>query len=456
MKITIGGHACLYIETLDQRILVDPVFARELLGGAVRFSPPREFLLERMPPPTALVITHGHFDHFHPASVAGLARSTPVITAPDPEVLEPLRALGFTDLRILGPWEVCLLGQTVLEATPSDHDEPEFGLLVRDPEASFWHMVDSEVDGAVGERLLAEHGPIDVVASKYQPIAQSSMNHLRGLGSRVPKEAIFAGLEAACACAPRWVFPYAFGLCFAGRHAWFNRHVLAVDPALAARLLGARLGDPARSGTVQPGDVIQVDRSQVQHQVGASPFVRCLAGEAPAWEPIDPDSLEGLPTPAARAALRRDFEQLLRGDFARWLAAELEGDLAQFIELGVVWQFTVHAGAGERLVYAIDFRQAHVALRAGPHPEANYFVHVSGRTLADTLAGRSPELLFWLTGDARVYERILAVRDGRFWAPRHEGRELFERLPDPVTRYLRLHGGIELHVADRQPAPAVG
>jgi len=441
VRITICGHAGLWVETADQRILIDPVFASRLAGGAVAYVPRRTLRPSRLPRPTLLVVTHGHFDHCHPESLRRLPRDLPVVAAPDPELLEQLHALGFDRITTLQPWQRIRIGQTELQATPSDHDEPELGLIIRDPEASFWHMADAEVEPAVGERVLDEHGPIDVVATKYQPVVQSSMGYLRGLGTAVAKREVFEWLETACVCRPRLVFPYASGVGFRGRHAWFNRYAFALSGEEVARLLQARLGAAGQAAAVRPGDVIEADEAAVCLRRQASPFVRARPAPPPRWEPIDSSTLVGLRSAAQRRELRERLEALLSGPIADWLEQELApgGECDAFVDYGVVWQFVVHAGGGERLAYAIDFRQPVPALLRGEHPEANYFVHVAGRTLYGVLRGEAPERLFWLAGDARIYEKILGVRDGRFWQPPEEGWDLFERLPDPVTYYLRRH-----------------
>ena len=55
MRVATLGHAGLYVETADQRILVDPVFAETLAEGVLRYCPARTVDLEKMPAPTVLV-----------------------------------------------------------------------------------------------------------------------------------------------------------------------------------------------------------------------------------------------------------------------------------------------------------------------------------------------------------------------------------------------------------------
>src|SRR5215212_2524500 len=146
MRILICGHAALLVETVDQTILVDPVFTTSLVDGVVSFHPARQFYPSRMPKPTLVAVTHGHFDHFHFESVATLPRELPLLIPEDPVLQSRLEAAGFCRVRVIEPWQRLTLGGTTLTATASEYDEPEFGLIIKDETGAFWHMADGEVD----------------------------------------------------------------------------------------------------------------------------------------------------------------------------------------------------------------------------------------------------------------------------------------------------------------------
>src|SRR4051812_29284303 len=117
MRVTILGHAGLWIESSDQRILVDPVLDNNLAGGTVTYAPRRVLDERHLPEPTLLVITHGHFDHFHPPSMQRLRdrfSRVPVVTSADDELLADLTAIGFEDVTVLEPWEELPVGKTRL------------------------------------------------------------------------------------------------------------------------------------------------------------------------------------------------------------------------------------------------------------------------------------------------------------------------------------------------------
>jgi L-ascorbate metabolism protein UlaG (beta-lactamase superfamily) len=447
MEITVLGHASVLVETGGERILVDPVLRTTPLGsGAFGHCPPRTLHLEHMPRPTVLAITHAHVDHLDPESLALIGRETRVVAPDDPHTLSELRALGFQDVAALGVWDSFSAGGARIHATPTDSGVEEVGYVFEGPGARFWHMSDAEAVPEVGDRIVSTMGPCDVVAAKYQPTTRVMAGHFRGLGSTFDKQQVIDWLEAACATRPKLVFPYASGLAFFGRHAWLNHWVFPYHPEEIAEMLTERLGPRGMGRAVSPGDVISVTPTGPVVREQGSRFVERAAGGANCdWEPLELDRLPGLDSPAERRQLEEQLEALLFGPWAEWIAAQLPapGVGAAFLELGVVWQLVVHAGGGERLSYGIDFTKRPLELVQGTLPRANCAVHVSGASLLGVLRGTAGSELLYACGDSVMYERLLGVRDGRFWAPPLEGMALYERLPDLLTFYLRWYAPLE-------------
>lgn len=441
MRVTSLGHAALYIETGDQRLLIDPVFADTLAGGALAYHPARRVDLARLPDVTALVVTHGHFDHFHAPSLHELDRNLPVFAPHDAELLAALAELGFRRVTPCAPWQTFELGRTRLMPTPSGHEEPEFGLVVSEAGSTFWHMADSEVTPRDGERLLEMYGRLDVVSVKYQPVVRASMGYLRSRGARFDKAEVVAWLETACAVAPAFVFPYASGLCFAGRHTWFNRVALPYSAEEVASLLARRLG-PERAATLEPGDAVEVEAGGKPRKLSqACAFVSALPSPALVWEPVDVSTLAGLESADERAELERLLDGFLASKVGPWLQRELAGSESPWRLRRtpvIVWQLVVELGDGVRLERHLDYGQDEVVFVRGRHPEANSFTHVSARALYDVLRGEAPGFLFWLAGDARSYEKAIGVVDGRLLAGPEFPPE--DEPGDPLTTFLRRFG----------------
>ena len=82
MKVRVLGHACLYIEHLDVRLLIDPW----LIGSCYwrswwNYPEVPADLLEQIHP-THIYITHLHWDHYHGPSLRRFLGDDPVILLP--------------------------------------------------------------------------------------------------------------------------------------------------------------------------------------------------------------------------------------------------------------------------------------------------------------------------------------------------------------------------------------
>ncbi|HET9931558.1 MAG TPA: MBL fold metallo-hydrolase [Polyangiaceae bacterium] len=448
-KITIMGHAGLYIEAGAERILVDPLLRTSALAsGTVVHSYTRELNLEAMPSPTLGVITHGHLDHFDPESLRRLDRRLPLVVPNDPAMQHALRELGFQQLITLNPWETHRADGVALTATPSHAEIDEWGVLFEASEARFLHHADAEPSLEDAQRVRRERGEIDVTSVKFQP-ASPGHGVLRALGPYFDKRHVLEWLECAAELGAELSFPYASGVQFSGRHAWMNDYAFPFQSNEIAALLSPRLASPPgaestptrRVECVLPGDVIEFAPRHAQRFPQASRFVRHVEdghGE-PVWRPFDQATLEGLSSDAEREELEERLEAFLRDEIAPWIAMRRDEEgspIQSYVKYGVVYQMSVHVGAGQQLNYAIDFRNK-LSLTAEWHPEANYFAHLSGRSLLEVLRGNAGPELFYMSGDVRLYEKILWVQNGKFGMPNVRGWDLFERLPEPVTHYLR-------------------
>jgi len=77
LSITFIKHACIMIKDIDRYILIDPVFFD--LPFVPDFTP-LAFDIKDMPPPTHVLITHGHYDHLDEPSLASINPATHVIS----------------------------------------------------------------------------------------------------------------------------------------------------------------------------------------------------------------------------------------------------------------------------------------------------------------------------------------------------------------------------------------
>lgn len=436
MRITILGHASLFFESGSERVLLDPVLRTTPLMGSLVHQYPRALDRARMPNPTLVIITHAHFDHYDLETLRELPKDVPILIPTDKRMQRELTALGFTDLRRLGTWEALDHGSMRFVATPSDAPVVEFGVLAETKTGRLWHMSDAEAAPEAAARILRDHGPVDVLTAKFQP-ADPQLNYQHNLGSSFDRRAVAAWLETGCLVAPKLAFPYASGLCFEGECAWLNRYAYPFSAEHVAGLLQERLGAKGRAIVVRPGDTIVLDGRAPVVLPQASPFVGQARPEASVdWEPFDAEHLRGFADAEERRALVEELRRtLLEGDFPAWLGkhATEDGLLKAFRAWRPLCQLVVHLGGGERADFLVDFRGGAPKVSPGRSTAANYFTHVGGDAARRLLAGRSTPLAIMIEGSVRIYDRMIAVRDGAFTAP--ATTRLYEDFPDPFVSF---------------------
>jgi UDP-MurNAc hydroxylase len=441
MQVTICGHAGLFIETAETRVLIDPILRQTpLASGGMVHTLGRRLDLARMPAPTLVVITHAHFDHFDPESLDKLSRDVDVMVPPDEHMIGELKRLGFSRLSIVGSWQTLRHGDIALTATPSELDIDEFGLVIQSGGATFWHMSDAEVGREGALRIADEFGPLDLVSVKYQPAARVYSQIARSLGACFDKTEVIVSLEAASLCKPKMAFPYAAGIRFTDDYARLNAYAFPFRADEITHLLQRRLAPEGRALTVMPGDIFSIENGNVRHTPQKSTFVSHdrTGGDDIDWEPLEPNPLMGVAAHEKRE-LRELLMTLLHGPFAKWVGIQSRpgGALGNFFAFDVKWQLVVHAVGNERLEFTIDFSAPHPAIAEGRDPYANFFAHVSGQGLLRLLRGEGGSELLYLCGGTRLYEKILTVKEGRLWAPPVQGWDLFESLPEPLTYFMR-------------------
>jgi len=441
MRVTILGHASLYFESGSERVLLDPILRTTHLKGSLGHQFPRVLHVERMSKPTLIVISHAHFDHFDPETLEALPKDVPVMVPTDKRMSRMLRDIGFTELLHLNTWESIRHGCFRFTATPSDAPVTEFGLLLEAPEGRLWQMSDAEPPPDTADRILAEYGAVDVVCTKFQP-TDAQLNFQHNAGASFDRQAVAAWIETACACSPKFAFPYASALCFFGERSWLNRYAYPLSAEYVADLLSRRLAGVGCAEVVRPGDVITIAEGTVTREEQKSSFVNQAESEIRCnWEPFEESHLPGFADEADRRRAKQEITEVLLSDlFRNWVREKADqdsGPLRRFREWHALCQITVHLGDGERAWVQIDFTREPVDVREGETASATYFSHIGGRAAQRLLAGATTPLEVMLEGSMFIYERLIVLKDGRIRAPAI-GR-LYEEFPDPLLTFAGAH-----------------
>jgi len=139
LRVTWLGHSTTYIELDGQRILTDPMFSERSspIGwiGPRRFFPPL-IALDALPRPTAVLISHDHFDHLDDRTITAMKDWDVVFIVPL-GVGAHLAYWGVPAAHIveLDWWQHTQLGTIDIACTPARHAS---GRMLIDNDRTLW------------------------------------------------------------------------------------------------------------------------------------------------------------------------------------------------------------------------------------------------------------------------------------------------------------------------------
>jgi len=137
MEIHMIGHASIFVETQDCKILIDPVLWGSFSEGIEDVCPRREVIHERLPEFDLLIISHRHLDHFDIRSLAYLPKTVDILISKDKLLETCLRKLGYSQIYPLEDFSKVKVGSTSLLTTRSENRVPEYGIVIADPSGVF-------------------------------------------------------------------------------------------------------------------------------------------------------------------------------------------------------------------------------------------------------------------------------------------------------------------------------
>ena len=189
-------HGSLVLELAKTRLLVDPWFHSSI---TTRQTEPLGLTPEHLPNAAAVLITHGHPDHFDADALADIAKKTPRAIAP-PQLVDALRSLGFAEVTALDWWDHADVGPIRVTAVPASHPVRENGYVVSSDRVSAYLGGDTRYFKEMSD-IATAFPTLDVA---FLPIGGETLLGLRR--TMGPLEAA----KAAAVLQPRRVVPIGY------------------------------------------------------------------------------------------------------------------------------------------------------------------------------------------------------------------------------------------------------
>lgn len=312
MRITVTGHAGLFVETVNGSVLCDPWFVPAFHGSWFVF--PRNDGLDkaRFASPDYLYVSHLHYDHFDvPFLSEWVDKDTPVLLPdfPTPDLEQALRGLGFStfvpcpngEVVDLDGFEVAVFAETA----PSDGPIGDSAIVIADETARILNMNDCRPGDVEAIRAL---GPIDVQFLQFSgamwwPVVYELPDDVKAAAGRAKREAQLArAVGYVKALDADWVVPSAGPPCFLDPELWHGND-LDRDPANIfpdATVFLERLEAEGVGGgrLAIPGTVLEVDHAE-----------RVLT----VHHPLPPDEVDAIFTD------KRAYLERYQADWLPWL-----------------------------------------------------------------------------------------------------------------------------------------
>jgi L-ascorbate metabolism protein UlaG (beta-lactamase superfamily) len=125
--VTRIAHATVLLDLGGNRVLTDPWFSER---RTYRRGEPLAFSARELPRLDAVVVSHGHYDHFDLDAFAAYPdHDVPLVVKRG--LARRARSAGFTNVTEVDPWEQVHLGSLTLTAAPAKHGVPEVTYLVQ-------------------------------------------------------------------------------------------------------------------------------------------------------------------------------------------------------------------------------------------------------------------------------------------------------------------------------------
>lgn len=287
MKVTLIGHASIFIETESLDVLMDPVLFDPFEEGAVTSCPERVVYPDKIPQPDVLIVTHRHPDHFDIRSLATISRECIVFCPHDVLIQYALKKIGFKNISTVTPMQTIRSWGIELTPTRSEESTSEFGVILHDGEGTFWNQVDTVISKSTVANLMKRYS-VNLLFARY---ASQNFEFFDTPTMEFPYDEHRQNIETVLSINPKTVAPGSAGFKFCGDHAWLNKFLFPVSRERFVRDLQS-LNPEIQTHIMNPGDVMEIARGSVSLSPGASGFVKMVRDDTDA---IRFDPTAGIP-----------------------------------------------------------------------------------------------------------------------------------------------------------------
>ncbi|MEH2368607.1 MBL fold metallo-hydrolase [Nostoc sp.] len=386
MQIQMIGHASIFVETYDCKILIDPVFGDSFCEGLNSVCPKREVIHELLPEFDFLIISHRHLDHFDIRTLAYLNKKVNVLIPPDKLIKNCLKKLGFSKIICLKDFQEVKNGSTTILTTRSENRLPEFGIVVSDESGVFWNVVDTILSYQTISFIRSRYSSISFLLANWQPMLE--INYQLNESLLFPYSRYNQMLYDISLIQPKVIAPGANGFKYIQGSSWLNRVVFPVTIERFCEDVKIVCPEMKSTFILNPGDSLMFCNDQYHYTNDMCRFVKKIVD--------DRDSLDFLPVMINGNLIDQNTEKYELSLLKEVIYEEICLNLPDFIikhwnsffvehrRWQVIYQLEIFFPNGSKK-WVIDFSKENIEVTKGRNPLANFFTYITASSFYDLI-----------------------------------------------------------------------
>ncbi|MBD2299677.1 MBL fold metallo-hydrolase [Nostoc sp. FACHB-87] len=407
MKIQMIGHASIFVETQDCKVMMDPVLWDKFCEVTTSICPEREVIYDQIPEYDVLVISHRHLDHFDIRSLAYLPKNVDVFIPKDQLIENCLRQLGYSHIYTLSDFSEVKIGSTTLLATRSENRVPEYGMVFADPSGVFWNQVDSLVNANTINFVKSQYPTIDFLLACWQPMLETEYQYNQSCA--FPFSGYSYILQLMGLTQPRAISPGANGFKFIDGSAWLNKVVFPVTQEQFCQDIKKVCPATENIFALQPGDICEIENGTSTYLPAQSQFVKTVKDDRNilSFSPVtvNGEMIDSNPNNYDIHEVKRTIEEEVCVNLPKFIMEHKQDLFAQYFHWEVRYQLEVIFPDGSQTWY-FDFTEDPIQCRTGSSPLANVFNVITASSLYALLKSDKTWDYPGIGGYVRAFEKI--------------------------------------------------
>jgi len=411
MKIHLIGHASIFVETQDCRILMDPVLWDPFCEGLNQSCPQREVIPEKLPEFDFLVISHKHLDHFDIRSLAYLPKTVDVLIPRDKLIADCLRKLGYSRIYPLSDFSKVKVGSTTMMTTRSEIPVPEYGMIFADESGVFWNAVDTLFSPQTIQQVRNAYPRLDFLLTPWHISMEGKYQLNQSISFPFSLYGYLFNLISLIQ--PNAISPGAQGFKYIGESAWQNQVVFPVTRERFCHDVKMAFPELAeRVFALNPGDSLSFEPGNYQHLVGSCDYVKLVTDDRDSLEfspvKVGSDLVDSNPENYDVEVLQSVIQQELSSTLPTFIRKHETSLFQEHCRWKVIYQLEVVFPDGSQK-WSIDFSHYPIQAQLGCNPLANLFTCITASAFYSLIQKKRDWDYLLCSGEYRTFHKVYSI-----------------------------------------------